>query len=119
LARAGGHAAVLVANDDEDRKGEFAATLHDLGHAVEADDALGQIGAVALVVGVTNRHASKLPMHPFTRDAGLVPLLCGWRHLALEPQSGFAGGVGQRFDPTVIQKAAAVEYGARNARLLG
>src|SRR5438105_677223 len=80
-------AAVAVAVTDHDGRGEAEATaaLHDLGDAVDVDDAIGQVE----VVGVDrSRHSCVL----------------------LELEAGFARGLGNGRDAALIGGAVAVEH---------
>src|SRR5216684_593241 len=86
-------AAVLVADDHERAEGEATAALDDLRHPVQVDDLLREFRLASSVL-VTHT-------------------------LLLELQSGGARGLGERFDPTVIRKTAAIEDDRLDARLPG
>src|SRR2546429_3282275 len=93
LPHPGPGAAVLVAYHHQGAEGEAAAPLDDLRHPVQVDDFLCEFRLASSVL-VTH---------------GLL----------LELQSGAARSLGQRLDPTVVRKTAAIEDDTLDARLSG
>src|SRR5690606_1101731 len=105
LAEADADAAVAIADDDEGAEAEAAAALDDLGDAVDVDDLFGQfIAAVAVSV-------------PAIARAAVAPIRTVASHL--EPQSSFAGGIGESLHAAVILEPATIEDDERNAVGLG
>src|SRR5215211_6812772 len=121
LAVADADLAVAVAHDHEGGEREPAATLHDLGHAVDRDHALlelrlgGLIPAWAAPV-VTGRPVSLLSTGTPAR---------GWCHAEcllqkfLEIKAALAGRLGQRADASLVLVAATVEHHRGDAGCLG
>ena len=106
LAVAEADAAVAVADHHEGGEGEAPAALHDLGDAVDVDDARLAQRRVARL------HAGSRGSRSRSRGGDLIR----WPS---ELQSGFAGGVGEGGDPAVVEVAAAVEDDLGDAGGLG
>src|SRR5690606_26211629 len=107
LAVAEADPAVAVADDDERGEAEATTALHDLGDAVDVDDArLAQRGITGLArVGLGLVPASAAWV--VVSVCHVLSILPGTRVLELEP--GVAGSVGEGLDPAVVAVAAPVE----------
>src|SRR5262249_41736500 len=102
LAQTEADVAGAVAHDHQRTEAEAPAALDHLGHAVDLDDLLLQLDAVAL--------------DPFSapEDRHAQSLLC----VGLELQPGSAGRVGQLFDATMVEEPVPVEDDGANRALL-
>ena len=133
LAVADADLAVAVADDHEGGEAEATTALHDLGDAVDRDDALDVVALLGSAAPPPPRPSRRSPPagpgaagRPVRLGAGVlasdVPLLsaCGQRcRRPSERQPVLAGAVGQRGDAAVVGVAAAVEDDRVDAGLLG
>src|SRR5438552_9502158 len=78
LADSGADAAVHVADDDEGAEGELAPALHDLGDAVDADHAVGELGPFSARVWIPTAHVSTQNSKPASPAASASALILPW-----------------------------------------